>query len=58
MPPQEPFESDSISTSAGDLIIRFLGHGSVRFTFGGKEFYIDPFSEVADFSGLPKADVH
>ncbi len=57
MTPKEPFESDSIPTSAGDLTITFLGHGSLRFTFAGKEIYADPFSEVADYSALPKADI-
>ena len=56
MSTKQPFETDVLPTSAGDLILHFLGHGSLRFTFGGKEIYADPFSDVADFSGLPKAD--
>jgi L-ascorbate metabolism protein UlaG (beta-lactamase superfamily) len=51
------FETDVIPTSAGDLTIAFLGHASLRFTFAGKEIYVDPFSRLADFSKLPKADV-
>jgi L-ascorbate metabolism protein UlaG (beta-lactamase superfamily) len=51
------FETDTIKTSAGDLKIAFLGHGSLYFTFGGKVIHVDPFSAVADYSTLPKADI-
>jgi L-ascorbate metabolism protein UlaG (beta-lactamase superfamily) len=51
------YETDVIPTSTGDLKITFLGHASLRLTFGGKEIYIDPFSRMADYSKLPKADV-
>lgn len=57
MATQGKYEVDILLTSAGDLQITFLGHGSLIFTFNGKHFYIDPFSEVADYSQLPKADV-
>lgn len=57
MTPQQQFETDVIPTSAGDLGITFFGHASLRFSFGGKEIYIDPFGEAADYSGLPKADL-
>ena len=50
-------ETDTIKTSAGDLKISFLGHGSLYFTFGGKVIHVDPYSAVADYSTLPKADV-
>ena len=51
------FETDTIKTSAGDLKITFLGHGSLYFTFAGKIIHVDPFSAVADYSTLPKADI-
>ena len=51
------YESDLIKTSAGDLKITFLGHGSLLFQFDGKNIYVDPFSRVADYSQLPKADL-
>ncbi|MFN2299984.1 MAG: MBL fold metallo-hydrolase, partial [Anaerolineales bacterium] len=57
MTPQQQFETDVIPTSAGDLAITFFGHASLRFSFGGKEIYVDPFGEAADYSGLPKADL-
>ena len=54
---QEKFETDVIKTSAGDLKITFLGHGSLMFSFGGKVIHVDPYSSVADYTQLPKADL-
>jgi L-ascorbate metabolism protein UlaG (beta-lactamase superfamily) len=54
---EDPFQSDVLPTSAGGLKITFIGHGSLMFTFGGKVIHIDPFSKLADYSKLPKADV-
>jgi L-ascorbate metabolism protein UlaG (beta-lactamase superfamily) len=54
---QEKFEMDTIKTSAGDLKITFIGHGTLIFTFGGKIIHVDPFSEMADYGKLPKADI-
>ena len=56
MAARERFETDVIPTSAGDLRITFLGHGSLMLAFNGKIIYIDPFSRVADYSKLPEAD--
>ena len=57
MPANETFESDVFQTSAGELKITFLGHGTLMMSFGGKIIHIDPFSRVADYSTLPKADL-
>ncbi len=54
---QEQFETDVIQTSAGDLKLTFLGHGTLLLTFGRMNIHVDPFSRVADFSKLPKADI-
>jgi L-ascorbate metabolism protein UlaG (beta-lactamase superfamily) len=54
---QETFEKDTIRTSEGDLKITFIGHGTLMLTFGGKIIHIDPFSELADYSKLPKGDI-
>ena len=51
------FEADTISTSAGDVVITFIGHGSLMMKFNGKTIHVDPFGEVADYSQLPKADI-
>ena len=53
----EPFEKDVITTTAGDLEITFIGHGSLMLKFGGKVIHVDPFSLLADYTKLPKADL-
>jgi len=54
---QVSFEKDVIKTSAGDLAITFIGHGSLMLEFNGKVLHVDPFSKLADYTKLPKADV-
>ncbi len=54
---QETFEKDVVLTSGGDLEIYFIGHGSLLFTYKGMTIYLDPFSRLADYSKLPKADL-
>jgi L-ascorbate metabolism protein UlaG (beta-lactamase superfamily) len=51
------YETDVLATSTGDLEITCLGHGSLLLTHGGSRIYVDPFSRVADYSTLPKADL-
>ena len=50
-------EEDIIKTSAGDLKIAFVGHGTLMFTFGGKVIHIDPVSREANYNKMPKADL-
>lgn len=54
---QTEHEKDIISTSKGDLEITFLGHGTLMLMFEEKTIHIDPYSQVADYSKLPKADI-
>jgi len=54
---QEQFEKDVIMTSGGDITITFIGHGTLMLDFRGKIIYVDPYSKVADFATLPKADI-
>jgi L-ascorbate metabolism protein UlaG (beta-lactamase superfamily) len=51
------FEQDVFPTSQGDLKITFIGHGTLMFEWGGKTIYVDPVSNLADFSRFPKADL-
>jgi L-ascorbate metabolism protein UlaG (beta-lactamase superfamily) len=46
-----------VRTSAGDLRITFIGHGTLLFEFSGETVYVDPYGKLADYSRLPKADV-
>lgn len=50
------FETDILPTSAGDVAITFLGHGSLLLEWQGKQICVDPYGEVADYAQLPKAD--
>jgi len=54
---QHGFESDVVKTSAGDLTMTFIGHGTLMFSFDGKIIHVDPWSKLADYTALPKADV-
>jgi L-ascorbate metabolism protein UlaG (beta-lactamase superfamily) len=51
------FEKDVIKTTAGNLEITFIGHGSLMLKFGGKVIHVDPFAKLADYAKLPKADL-
>ncbi len=53
----DKFETDTIKTTAGDLKLTFIGHGTLMFTFGRRIIHVDPFSEMADYSKMPKADI-
>ncbi|WP_246559408.1 MBL fold metallo-hydrolase [Citrifermentans pelophilum] len=53
----EAFEKDVVKTTAGDLEITFIGHGSLMFKFGNKVIHVDPYSKLADYAKLPKADL-
>ncbi|HUT70067.1 MAG TPA: MBL fold metallo-hydrolase [Desulfatiglandales bacterium] len=54
---QQGFEADTIKTSAGDVTITFIGHGTLMFTFGEKVIHVDPWTRLADYTKLPKADL-
>ncbi len=51
------YEMDVVPTSAGDLKITFIGHGTLMFACGGKVIHVDPWSQLADYGKLPKADL-
>lgn len=53
----QQFESDTFETRNGKTLqITFIKHASLILTFDGKNIYVDPVSDYADFSHLPKAD--
>lgn len=54
---QNAYQQDIIPTSAGDLEISFLGHGTLMFTIGEKVVHVDPWTRVADYEELPDADL-
>lgn len=54
---QQDFEKDTIETANGSLQITFIGHGTLMFEFAGKVIHIDPWTRLADYSNMPKADL-
>ncbi len=57
MQAQNTLEKDVINTTGGPAEITFIGHGSLMIVFQGKVVHIDPFSQLTDYSVLPKADL-
>ncbi len=51
------FERDIIKTSGGELAVTFIGHGTLMLEYGGKVIHVDPWSALADYSALPRADL-
>ena len=51
------FEKDCFQTSEGELEMTFIGHGTLMFTFQDKVIHVDPWSNLADYKQLPKADI-
>ena len=50
------FETDVIETPKGKLTLHFIGHGTLMLDFNGTIIHIDPWSKLADYTKLPKAD--
>ncbi len=50
-------EKDTIKTASGNLDITFIGHGTLMFEYGGKVVHVDPWTALADYAQLPKADI-
>jgi L-ascorbate metabolism protein UlaG (beta-lactamase superfamily) len=48
---------DMVETSGGPLQIVCIGHGSLRFEYGGKTIYVDPFGKVGNYATMPPADL-
>ena len=46
-----------LATSAGDLTIMFVGHGTLVFRLGDRLIHVDPVSREADYDSMPDADV-
>lgn len=44
-------------TPMGELEIHTLGHASLLLRIGKYVIYVDPYSEVCDYTGMPKADL-
>jgi len=51
-----PYDKDTMKTSMGNLVITFIGHGTLMMEVGGKTIHVDPVSSYADYSAMPTAD--
>ncbi len=51
------FEADTLETSGGALVITFIGHGTLMLSCHGIIIHVDPWSRLADYTKLPKADI-
>ncbi len=50
-------EVDKISTSAGDVEMFFIGHGSLMFRTDDFVIHVDPVRSSGKYDKLPKADL-
>jgi L-ascorbate metabolism protein UlaG (beta-lactamase superfamily) len=48
---------DQIATSAGNVEMHFIGHGSLMFRLNDKIVYVDPVKSSGSYDNLPKADI-
>ena len=55
--PQEKPAFDVVNTSAGDVEMHFIGHGSLMFRLNNFFIYIDPVRSSGSYDNLPKADI-
>jgi len=56
-PETTDFERDTLPTAQGNLVITFIGHGTLMLEWGGKIIHVDPVGNLADYRQLPKADL-
>lgn len=54
---QNPPAYDIISTSAGDVELHFIGHGSLMFRLNKYCIHVDPVRSSGDYKNLPQADL-
>lgn len=53
----QSFEKDLINTSKGQVEVTFVGHASLIVKYNEIVIHIDPYSVLADYDNLPKADI-
>lgn len=54
---QQTFESDTFAVGQKNLVIHFIGHGTLMLEYDGLIIHVDPVGRCADYSQLPKADI-
>ena len=48
---------DIYGSGQNTLYVTLVGHGSLMFEYHGQIIHVDPYSAIADYSRLPKADL-
>ena len=51
------FKSDTLTMAKGDIVLSFLGHGTLMIQLDRMVVHIDPVAEFGDYGSLPKADL-
>ena len=54
---QQVFPADKIKTASGDIDITMMGHATLMIQYNSKVIHIDPWSRLADYTQMPKADL-
>lgn len=54
---EKVFARDILQTSAGPVEVTFIGHATLMLKYNGKVIHVDPYSKVAEYGGMPKADI-
>lgn len=49
--------ADVLPSKTGDVTVSFIGHGTLMFQWQGKVVHVDPWTRLADYDALPKADL-
>jgi len=49
--------SDTLPTAGGNLVVTFVGHGTLMLEHGDRVVHVDPWSKLADYAALPDADL-
>jgi L-ascorbate metabolism protein UlaG (beta-lactamase superfamily) len=52
-----PFEQDTLHTASGDLVVTFIGHGTLMLNQNGTVIHVDPVGYYANYDSLPAADL-
>jgi L-ascorbate metabolism protein UlaG (beta-lactamase superfamily) len=51
------FPADTFPPAPLDLTITFVAHATLWLTYGNTVIHVDPLSQYADYSTLPRADI-
>ena len=53
----QSFYTDTLKTDKGPVRITMVGHGTLMLEFDGRVIHVDPWTRLADYTRMPKADL-